>query len=148
MKLAGHMVLTVCLFALELERRRCLRCFPGSGRQPTVTRARDLRPVPPPSLLLLLLLLFLLLSFLSSFASASISCKLGQVQEQQQQATHCHPLPRTRLAPPPHLFPIFADCLQEKLKPNNCQTGPYCSFSSSFFYLQPLRPKFWSVGVL
>ena len=61
------------LFVLEFERRRCLRCFPGSGRQPTVTRARDLRPVPPPSLLLLLLLLFLLLSFLSSFASASIS---------------------------------------------------------------------------
>ena len=85
------------LFVLEFERRRCLRCFPGSGRQPTVTRARDLRPVPPPSLLILLLLLFLLLSFLSSFASASISCKLGQVQEQQQQATHCHPLPRTFL---------------------------------------------------
>ena len=45
--------MSVCLFSQaekkEGEAGWCLRCFPPSGRQPTVTHrvARDLRPVPP-----------------------------------------------------------------------------------------------------
>ena len=68
--LGGHIVtkIDVSLFVFtEKEGKEaswCLRCFPPSGRQPTVTHrvARDLRPVPPspppPPLLFLLRIFF------------------------------------------------------------------------------------------
>ena len=58
-----------------------------------------LSPGPETSDRSLLLLSFSSFSFYSSFSPSSRLlhplASLGQVQEQQQQATHCHPLPRT-----------------------------------------------------